>query len=103
MKSSLWKVVGGVTPKELQEDPDKFGGMGHRMAAAIRMNLHYVDLEGPSSRVSLPVSEIDAQILISDGQVRVDECGFWSSVYDDNAVTFWFVSTEEKVPLLNRP
>jgi hypothetical protein len=85
-----WNIVKDqpiIYPKDLQEDPDKHGGMGMMMASAIRNKVVTIPLKQECCHVSIMVENLDdVKEIVKNGGVDVLAKGYWTRISSQKVV-----------------
>lgn len=89
-----------ITPEKLKDNPDKYGGLGMRMIAAIESGIVTIPIhDGHSGHCALQLSDKDAiNRILAEGKVDVCSSGFWSCITSRN-VSVYFHGTIILIPL----
>ena len=99
MTRERWLISGEVlTPEVLSSDPDKYGGLGLHMLASIKAGVVTIPLTNNGSHVSIPVSRVVADKVISEGGIEIESNHWWSSVLSDK-IKLFFIGSDKEVPL----
>ena len=97
MKLEFYEVSGdAIYPADLQEKPDKFGGMSLHMLETFSKGIVTVPLACGCMHVSIPCTLEDSQRIIVDEGVDINCEKYWCSIH---SAEVFFRGTSERVLL----
>ena len=87
-----------ITHDDFQGNPERYGGMGAHMMAAIRDKVITIPLIKGYTHVSIQLDDpVAAQRILREGKIDVLSDGWWSSI-NSKAVKPVFHATDEEIP-----
>ena len=85
-----------LTPEKLKADPDKYGGLGMHMIAAIQDGVVTIPLQNGSCVNIQTADSAAVKRIIADGGVTIISEGYWCDIRTTNV---YFLNTEDSIPI----